>query len=205
MDAPSHSSPRGSESARVPQVRARHTQTLLRLGEARVPADAPTLASALDPRMRAVLESADPASWVPLEVDVAIVEVLNRRFGAAGAASIVDANVRMETDSTLLAGLVKTVLHVFAPSPAAIVKQIPAGWGRLFRDAGWVEVVSTGPRAALVRFHRLPAVCVASPAWVESVLVGLRSLYSLVGATGTVESRVEDAAHGTVLVTFRWK
>ena len=38
-----------------------------------------------------------------------------------------------------------------------------------------------------------------------SLPVSLRTFYDLVAATGTVECRVEDAAQGTALVTFRWK
>ena len=79
------------------------------------------------------------------------------------------------------------------------------GWGRLFRNAGWVEIVSTGLRSAVIRLHRLPAWCVASTEWMASVLVALRSFYDMVGVKGTVECRIEDAAEGTALITFRWK
>ena len=86
-----------------------------------------------------------------------------------------------------------------------LVKRIPAGWGRIFRHVGWVAVVTTARHVAVTRFHRLPAVCVGSAAWMTSLPVSLRTFYDLVGVTGTVECRIEDAAEGTALCTFRWK
>jgi hypothetical protein len=205
MQSPPHSSAPPPSSARVPQVRARHTQALLGLAEERVPAGAPSIAASLGAGGRAIVEAADPSAWIPLEIDVELVEVMTRQLGSAVTASLVDANVRDETNRTLLAGMAAAVLHAFAASPVTVVKQLPAGWGRVFRNAGWVEVAATGRSHAVARFRRLPAICVASAAWMDALIAGLRSLYSVVGATGTVERSIEDAAQGTVLVTFRWR
>lgn len=57
----------------------------------------------------------------------------------------------------------------------------------------------------MIRFHRLPAICIASEAWMAGLPVTLQNLYELVGAKGTVECLIEDAAEGTALITFRWK
>jgi hypothetical protein len=178
---------------------------LLRIAEERVPEGAPSLTAALGGGTRTVLEATDPSGWLPMEIDIEVIEAVTRRFGPDAAASVIEARQREEMASALFAGFVKTVLHVFAASPASLVKQIPAGWARLFRNAGWVEIVSLGRSDAVIRMHRLPAMCIASSASMAALSVGLRSLYEIVGATGTVECWIEDATEGTVLVTFRWK
>jgi hypothetical protein len=178
---------------------------LLRIAEERVPHGAPSLAAALGEGARAAIAAADPSTWLPMELTVEVMEAIARRFGPDGTASILAARQREEWESALFAELIKTVLHVFAASPVSLVRHIPEAWGRVYRNAGWIEIVATGRSDAVIRFHRLPAVCIASEVWMAGLPVALRSLYDLVGATGTVECRIEAAAEGTALVTFRWK
>lgn len=192
---------RASPLPPVAQVRARHPQALLRLAEEGAPS---SVAAALGAATRAALGAADPMAWLPVEIDVEVVEAV-AALGPAASLAILEARQRAEMKSALFDGFVEKALRAFSPSPVNMVKRIPDGWGRLFRDAGWITVVSTGRNVAVTRFHRLPAVCVHSAPWMASLPVSLRTLYDLVDATGTVDCRIEDAAEGTALLTFRWR
>ena len=182
-------------------MRARHPQTLLRLAEETAPG---SVAATLPAETRAALAAADPMTWLPVVVDVEVVEAV-AALGPETSTAVLEARQREEMKSVLFAGFVQTTLRVFAPSPANMVKRIPAGWGRIFRHAGWFAVASVERNVAVAHFHRLPAVCVGSAKWMASLSVSMCTLYDLVGASGTVECRIEDAAQGMALCTFRGK
>jgi hypothetical protein len=191
--------------APVPQVRASHPQGILRIARETLPAESAAILAAIRPETHATLAAAAPLDWIPAAIDVEVIEAITVALEPAPRDALLAARQREEVGSTLLSGFVQTALRAFAPSPANLVKQLPAGWGRVFRDAGWIAIISTGRHDAVTRFHRLPPVCTGSAAWMASLSVSFQALYDLVGVTGTVDCRIEDAAQGVVLVTWRWK
>ena len=192
-------------SGHGPEVRARHPQTMLKLTRAVAPAVYPSIAAALSERTRAVLDPAIPMAWIPMAIDVEVIEAVAQKLGPATTATLVEARQREEMGSALFDGFVKMALRVFGATPNVMVKRLPTGWPQLFRNAGAVEVVSTGQKEAEVRFRGLPAVCIESAAWMAALPVGLRMLYELVNVKGTVDCAIEDVGSGTALVTFRWQ
>jgi len=205
MERPVPAPPPSSPASTAAQVRARHPQTLLTLTAEHAPVEHASVLEALRPDTRAALDGAAAATWLPMAIDIEVIEAVAERLGPRGTAALVEKRQREEMGSALFDGFVQTALRVFAASPVNMVKRLPAGWGHLFRNAGWIEVVSTGRSNAVTRFHRLPRECTSSAAWMAALPVGLRTLYEIVGAKGTVECRFEDASQETVLVTFRWR
>ncbi len=204
MASPSASDPPAA-SAPVPEVRAHHPQALLRVAMESVPAAAAAIVAALGEERHATLLAADPTAWIPADLDVAVVEAIAGEVSTAALDAILETRQREEMKSSLFQEFVQTALRTFAPSPLNLVKRVPSGWGRVFRNAGWITVVSTGRSDAVLRFHRLPAPCIGSMRWMAALPVALRTFYELVGVKGTVECRTEDLAEGTALLTFRWK
>ncbi len=187
------------------QVRARHPQTLLLLTEESAPDRHPAVLAALRPETRASLQDAIAMTWLPMAIDVEVIETVAEQLGPEETATLVEKRQREEMGSALFDGFVQTALRVFGASPVNMVKRLPSGWGHLFRNAGWIEVVSTGPRNATCRVHRLPRECTRSAAWMAALPIGLRTLYEIVGTKGTVDCRFEDAGQEMVLLTFRWR
>jgi hypothetical protein len=192
-------------SASVPEVRAHHPQALLRVALEAAPEAAAAALATLGAERRALLAAAAPMDWIPVENDVAVVEAIAAQLPLAAVNAIFEARQRGEMSSSLLDEFLQTALRTFTASPLNLVKRIPTGWGRIFRNAGWVAVVSTGRNDAVLRCHRLPAPCIGSAPWMAALPVSLRVFYELVGVKGTVECRTEDAREGTALITFRWK
>jgi hypothetical protein len=186
-------------------VRARHPQTLLKLSRAAGPQHYASITSALAAETRAALEAALPMAWLPIAIDVEVIEAIAARLGYARTAQLVEARQREEMVSPLFDGFVKMALRMFGASPRTMVRRIPIGWPQLFRDVGAVEVVSAEERGATVRFRGLPECCIASAAWMAALPVGLATLYELVEVKGTVTCAIEDAARGNALVTFAWR
>lgn len=192
-------------STPAPRVRARHPQMLLRMAQEALPEGSPPMTASLSGETRATLAAADPMDWLPIEIDVEVVEAVAERMDPERNAALLAARQREEMGSSIFHGFVATALRAFAASPVTMVKRIPDGWARVWKDAGWVSVVSIARNVAVLRVHRLPPVIIGSRAWMTAMPISLQTLYELVGARGTVECRVEDPAEGTVLCTFRWK
>jgi hypothetical protein len=185
-------------------VRARHPQTLLRLARAAAPEAYPAIEEALGVATRATVESAIPSAWLPIELDVDVMEAVARRLGPIVAATLVEARQREEVGSALFNGFVQSVLRVSGASPAVLLKQLPAGWKQLFRDCGWIEIVEVASAEGRILFHALPRACVASDAWMAALPVGLGMLYEIIGVKGSVECRTRNVAEGSALIRFRW-
>ncbi len=192
-------------TAGAPEVRARHPQTLLKHTRAAAPTAYPAILAALGAGTRAALDASIPVTWLPITLDVEVVEAIAERLGPAATASLIESRQREEMGSALFDSFVKMGMRVFGASPMTMVKRIPAGWRQLFRNVGTVEVVSTGDAEAEALFLGLPAPCIASEAWMAALPVGLCMLYELVRVKGTVTCRIEDAARGNARVTFRWR
>lgn len=182
-----------------PEVRARHPQMLLRFAEERAPA------ATLREATRAALAAADPMDWLPVEVDVEVVEASLASLGREEWTRVMEARQREEMKSAVFDSFVKTALRAFAPSPVNMVNRFPSGWTRIFRNAGWVAVISTARHVAVVRIHKLPAPCIRSAPWIAALPISLAVVYEVIDATGTVDCRIEDPAEGNALLTFRWK
>ncbi len=202
---PTSSSPPPLPASKAAQVRARHPQALLSLTASTTPGSYPYVLARLRPETRVELEVAAETAWLPMAIDIEVVEAVAAQLGPSDTALLVAARQREEMGSALFDGFVQTALRVFGASPVNMVKRLPAGWGHLFRNAGWIEIVSTDRTTAVTRFHRLPYECTSSAAWMAALPVGLRTLYEIVGVRGTVDCRVEDAGLQTLLVTFRWR
>jgi hypothetical protein len=177
---------------------------LLSLIEAREPASYPGIYGALRRETREVLERSLPLAWIPIEIDVEVVERVAEHLGDANFELLIEQRQREEMKSALFSGFVKTALRLFGASMSLLIKRLPSGWAHLFRNVSRVEIVSTGPHEAVAHFRGLPRVCIESAPWMAALPVGLRMLYELILKKGTVECRIEDPAAGDARVTFRW-
>jgi len=186
------------------QVRARHPQTLLRLARAAAPTAYAAIEEALPLATLGAVEAAIPSAWVPIELDVEVMEAVARRLGAITAASLVEARQREEMGSALFHGFVQSVLRVSGASPAVLMKQLPAGWKQLFRDCGWIEIIEVASAEGRVMFRDLPRACIASDAWMAALPVGLGMLYEIIGMKGSVECRTRNVTERSAMVRFRW-
>ena len=186
-------------------MRARHPQTLLQLAQKAGPGIYPAIERSLAEDTRAVLDTVEAIAWLPIAIDVEVMEAVAARFDAAATAHLVAERQREEMGSSLLEGFIKTAMRVLGPSPSMLLKRLPGGWQHMFRHAGTVELVPTGEHDAEARFVGLPAMCIGSTAWMSALPVALQTLFELVGTKGTVTCRIADHEQGIALVSFEWE
>ncbi|APR77180.1 Hypothetical protein A7982_02527 [Minicystis rosea] len=185
-------------------MRARHPQTMLRLARERAERTYASIEAALSKDTRAALEHAIPAAWLPMEIDVEVIEAVTAELGAEMAAELVTARQREEIGSALFHTFVQTILRISGASPSTMVKQLPSGWKQLFRDAGTIEIAAIEANDASVVVRDLPRVCTMSAAWMSALPIGFSMLYEIIGVKGTVAVEPRSVLDGGVRLTFRW-
>ncbi|MFO0555363.1 MAG: hypothetical protein U0271_43705 [Polyangiaceae bacterium] len=188
----------------LPLVRARHPQTLLRLAHKA----SSELHAAVEERLGrgtiAAVDAAIAGAWIPIELDVAVIEAVAAVFGERATNALVLSRQRDEMGSALFAAFVEAVLRLSGASAAFVLRRLPMAWNQLFRDVGRLELLEVRDDAARVALVDLPRVCADSAAWVAAVPHGLAIAFELVGVEGLVT--YADGARGRDLtLDFRWE
>lgn len=143
--------------------------------------------------MMASLRSADklahalPVEWLPIEIDVEVMDALAAVLSRPLFDALVATRQRQEMGSALFRGFVTTTVTLLGGTPATVIRKLHKGWGQLMEDCGVVEVTSLEARSGKVLLRELPDVCLASRAWIGSLGPGMRTLYELVKTRGDVE------------------
>jgi hypothetical protein len=180
-------------------VRARHPQTLLALLAERHPA----VHAKLMPTLRCAesVTNALPVEWLPVEVDIEVMEGVAHQLSPGMVAALVSERQRLEMGSALFKTFVATITKLFGLSPATFIRHLNRGWRQVLSDCGVIEVVSLEEQSALVMLRELPAACLASSAWTGALPAGMAVLFELVNTTGEVTVAIRGS---DVELRFTW-
>jgi hypothetical protein len=165
-------------------IRARHPQTLLSLLAERHPSAHAKVMQAL--RCAKPLADAHPVEWLPVEMDVEVIEEVARQLSPSMVDALVSERQRQELGSALFKTFISTVQKLFGLSPKTIMRHLGRGWRQVFSDCGEIDVVRVESRSALVMLRALPETCLQSGPWIGVLPAGLRVLYELVNSQGDV-------------------
>lgn len=167
-----------------PQVRARHPQTLLEILANRHPAAHASVTRSLECADQ--LAHALPVQWLPVAVDIEVIEVVKRALSPADFGALISERQRQEMGSALYKGFVSTVIKLFGLSPATILRHLDRGWRQILVECGKIEVEKLEPRSGVALLRELPAMCLASDPWIDALVPGMTVLYELVRTPGEV-------------------
>lgn len=180
-------------------IRARHPQMLLALLAERHPH--------VNQKTMQTLQCADklahalPVEWLPVEMDVELIDVVARQLSPSTLEALVAERQRQEMGSALFRTFVSTAQKLFGLTPKTMIRHLGRGWRQVFSDCGEIDVVSMEAHQATMMLRGLPEVCLASAAWIGVLPAGLRVLYELINTPGdiSVTRRGPD-----VELAFRW-
>jgi hypothetical protein len=152
-------------------------------------------------RSAEALAHALPVQWLPVEVDIEVVDAVAGALSAQEYDLLVAERQRQEMGSALFKSFVSTISSLFGLSPATFIRHLDRGWRQVLLDCGTIEVVSIADGAGVVVLRDLPEQCLASSAWISALVPGMRILFELVH----VEGAVVRARHGDVIeLRFSW-
>jgi hypothetical protein len=183
----------------APLIRARHPQMLLALLGERHPTAHTKVMQNVESAGK--VTRALPVEWLPVELDVEIVEAVTRLLSPQQMDALVAERQRQEMGSALFKTFVAMAEKLFGLTPATMIRNLGRGWNQVFSDCGEIEVLKSEARSAVVLIHALPEACLASAAWIGALPAGMRVLFELVNTTGevAVARRVAD-----IELRFSW-
>jgi hypothetical protein len=147
------------------------------------------------------LSQAMPVEWLPVEIDIEVMEVVSRQLSPSTTEALVSERQRQEMGSALFKTFVSTAQKLFGLTPATFIRHLGRGWRQVFQDCGEVDVVSLERGSAVVMLRALPEACLASGPWIAALPAGMRVLYELVNTPGEV---AVARRMGDVELRFTW-
>jgi hypothetical protein len=132
------------------------------------------------------LANALPVQWLPVEVDIEVIEGVKRALAPADWSALISERQRQEMGSALYKSFVSAVIKLFGLSPATFIRHLDRGWRQILVDCGAIEVESLEPRSGVALLRELPEMCLASDPWIDALVPGMRVLYELIRTPGDV-------------------
>ncbi len=188
----------------APSVRARYLQRWLQ-NVARV--DDPWRArvfALLSDEVRAEIEGALPDAWLPVAHHVLLADLLNDAFGPARAHEYYRRDFVAALGRPPFASLVKTGARVLGFTPAGFLRWSGRVYETVFRAAGSAHGEELGPGHGKLAYEGLPAVCIASDAWLDSAQGSMYGIYDFLGKQGVVRIDKSRRAEGRLELELEW-
>jgi hypothetical protein len=150
------------------------------------------------------IANAGPLEWLPfaanLDLTRAVAAVLGPRRTHEFFVSLTAASFQ----TTLMRGLVNTVVAVVGHDPGRYLDWMQKGFGLLFRDFGTWTILERGPMRAVIEVVGLPCECFDDDVWTDSVSSSFHALFTIAECTGAVTIPERDPAHGRARFRLTW-
>lgn len=158
-----------------------------------------------DPELIAEVEAAPRTAWLPIALNVRVVEAMARAFGAERGITILAECVYAQFDTPLWRNFVAGGIRLLGRDPGSLGRWIPQALKLVFRDCGVWSAERSAPSELTVTAQELPPELASHELWIRSLAVGFTPLLTLCGASGTSELATLDADAGSATFVVRWK
>jgi hypothetical protein len=193
-----------SASTREPLVRAGHLKDWLAFVAREEDPWRARFFAALPEERRRMIESASRVTWLPAALHVELADILARTFGAARAHDYYRRAFARSLRGPFFDPLVRTAVRLLGLTPSTFLRWVHKGWEASFRDCGEVHGESREPGRGQLFYRNLPAVCIASDAWLDSAQGSAYGVYDLVEVQGVVRIDKSRRAEGSMQLDLEW-
>jgi hypothetical protein len=188
-----------------PLVRASFCQEwLARVAEAEEEPWRGRFFAGLDPARRELIDSASRVAWLPAEVHVHLAEVLFDAFGVVRAHEYYRRAFAASLRGPVLGPFVRMATRVTGISMISFVRWAPRAWDYAWRNSGGLVSEVLGPHQGRIVYQALPAVFMASDAWLNSAHGSGYGVYDLFGVEGVVRVDLSKRSQGQMTLDFEW-
>ncbi len=188
-----------------PQVRARHLQEWLAAVAREEDPFRARFFAALPARTKAAIDGAASVSWLPVGLHVELADVLHDAFGAARAHAYYRRAFAASLRGPVLGPLLRTGMSLLGVTPATLLRWADKGWSSSFRRCGSLHGEVLGPGRGRLVYRGLPAVCVASDAWLDSAQGSAYGVYDLLRCDGIVRLDKGRRDEGCMQLELEWR
>ncbi len=116
-----------------------------------------------------VIRSASPLKWLPVGLDIALMEAWFAEDGEAEVRSTLRSDFVRTLDQPILRPIITGARAVFGGSTERIVSWMPHAWSVIYRNAGTPEVVEVEKGCVELRIRNLPAAIIESPRYLDTI------------------------------------
>lgn len=151
----------------------------------------------VDPAILRQVEGAPMSGWLPLALEVEILQAVERRRGEDGVRELGRVLGRVAVESPVFRPLVAATFAMLGRLPEALVWLAMQGWEIATRHAGLPSYRRVGPRLAHGVLDDLPPVC-RNRAHLVRTCGAIEGLFDSAGRTAAVELEWEAGAERAV-------
>ena len=168
------------------------------------PSDARSIRNLATPEMLEEVESCLPSAWLPIEMDVELTEHVSNVLGPTRAHLFYQNLTLGDYETSVFKSFIDMTVRLIGLSPSTYVKMVPHGFGLMYRDYGSFRALEREEDRARLLFSAIPAVCVRTPLWLESVRSSFHTAFDLTKTRGLVEWDDLDLERRRAVFSFRW-
>lgn len=161
--------------------------------------------AAADPDLFRQIGAASRMSWLPVELNVRMIDALYGTLGPQRAREFQSDQITSQFGTPLWRSFVEGGVRLLGLEPGMMVRWLPAAIGLIFRDCGGWSVERGDESSAVLCAFDLPRLLATHPHWLDSVAGGIHAMFILCKTSGETEVAELDAARGTARIAVRWK
>jgi hypothetical protein len=193
---------RGADGS--PAVRATSLKAMV-LAAQRLPAPAAgAFERRLPPDVAARIESAVATDWLPLEVQMEVIEALWAVLGERRYREYSTELMLEHTRLPLLSASVATAIRLLGATPNGLLKWVPRAWSTVFRGYGTIEHEPCAPDRARLTLRGLPQRYATSRPAASGLVGTFAGFLRLCNVVGAVTLNDEGAARGVLVYELDW-
>ena len=158
-----------------------------------------------DPDLVREVEAASRVSWLPIALNLRMVEGVVASEGEQAGLALVAECLEDQFERPLWRDFIGGALRLLGRDPGSLGRWIPKAMQLIFRGCGSWSAERSGERALEVRVHALPPVLAEHRLWLASVAVGMTPVFGLCDTSGDCALASSDPAQGTACYRLSWK
>ena len=157
------------------------------------------------PELVREVAAASRASWLPVELNVRMVEVMAEHFGEERGIELLADCVYQQFGTPLWKGFIGGAIRLLGTDPGSLGRWIPEAMKLVFRDCGRFSAEPSADDELTVRVDELPPPLTGHGPWLRSLATGMTPLFTLCGRDGSARLAEVDETGRSARYVLHWK
>jgi hypothetical protein len=157
------------------------------------------------PELAREVAAASRMSWLPIALNVRLVEAAAACFGAERGLEILSGCVLAQFETPLWKGFIGSAVRLLGTEPGSLGRFLPQAFSLVFRDCGRWSVEGRTAHELRVVVRELPEPLAAHRLWLRSLAIGMTPLFTLCGTDGRSALEDVDPRARQASYVLRWK
>jgi hypothetical protein len=144
-------------------------------------------------------------SWIPIELDVEIVDAVSEVLGQERFAAFTRAYVSDIMPRPPLGALIDLGTKMMGVSPESFLRWWDRGWRAVYRGCGVTKGIVSGDAKGSIIYEKLPQACAQSEAFVAAIVSSSYAPFAWTGHDGSVRITSWRPEDGYLELALSWR